>query len=211
VFKVTITDAPSDRARVEFWFDPRCPFAWVTSRWIIEAAKVRDLDLSWHVMSLYELNKDRDISDDYRRLTEQGRAFTRVATAAAHHHGQDVLGPLYTAMGTRIHDQKIKDIELVIKESLEEVGLPDELLEAADTDTYDAELAESHHRGMDPVGRDVGTPTIHIDGVAFFGPVITRVPKGELAGQILDASRTLAGYEHFFELKRTRTEDPIND
>ena len=188
----------------DFWFDPRCPFAWITSRWILEVEKVRDIEVRWHVMSLAYLNEKKDISDDYREKLKTARGPVRVLIAAEQKYGNEVLAPLYEAMGTKIHLEKRDSDRAMIEDALQETGLDIALSDAMDDTFLDEAVAKSHHEGMDAVGDEVGTPTVHFYETAFFGPVLTKAPRGEEAGKLWDACVTLAAYPQFFELKRSR-------
>ncbi|MFI1332313.1 DsbA family protein [Streptomyces sp. NPDC020845] len=202
----------------DFWFDPLCPWAWMTSRWMLEVEKVRPVEVRWHVMSLAVLNEPRvdELPEEYRELMKTAWGPVRVCIAAEQKHGSDVLGPLYTALGTRFHNQGLEKSRETIVAALEEAGLPAELADAADSDEYDTELRASHKEGIDLVGQDVGTPVIAVPGpdgeqIAFFGPVVTPAPKGEAAAQLWDGTLMVASIPGFYEIKRTRTVGPIFD
>ena len=208
---MTDTVAPAPHTTVDFWFDPSCPWAWMTSRWVDEVAAHRDLDVTFHVMSLAVLNEDNDVSDEYRSMFARMLRYTRLVTAAGELHGQQVVKPLYDALGTRIHPGGETDADVVIPAALAEVGLPADLARHADTDEFDVQMRASHFDGIGRVGQDVGTPVIAVNGTAFFGPVISPAPKGEVALTLWDGVVAAASYPGFFEIKRTRTVGPIFD
>jgi len=197
----------------DFWFDPACPWAWMTSRWILEVEKVRDIRVRWHIMSLTVLNEDRDNLDPgYQEMLGEAMGPVRVINAARELHGEQWVKPLYDAIGTRFHPGGRGDERRqVLIESLAEVGLPAELIRYADTDELDESLRESHESGISLVGQEVGTPVVAFNGTAFFGPVITPAPKGEDAGRLWDGVVAVAAYPGFYELKRSRTQGPIFD
>ena len=193
---MTVTTAP-DRDTADFWFDPACPWAWMTSRWMTEVQRVRDVDVRWHVMS--------------RELMDESWAAVRVLTAAKELYGAEHLKPLYDALGTRRHPGGRKDTWGIIREALDEVGLPQSLRAYGDTDEFDEQLRASHAEAIALVGDEVGTPVVAVNGTAFFGPVMTPAPKGEEAGRLWDGFVLVTGVPGFYELKRTRTKGPVFD
>ncbi|WP_432116102.1 DsbA family protein [Streptomyces sp. S1] len=204
------------RTTADFYFDPLCPWAWMTSRWILEVEKVRPVDVRWKVMSLAVLNEDRidELPEEYQEmLRTKAWGPVRVVIAAQQLHGDEVVGKLYTALGTRFHNNGEGPTREAIAGALKDVGLPEDLVEYADKDTYDTELRASHQEGIDKVGQDVGTPVIAVPGpdgeeVAFFGPVVTPTPRGEAAARLWDGTLLVASTPGFYEIKRTRTAAP---
>ncbi len=197
---------------VDFWFDPLCPWAWITSRWMLEAENVRPITARWHVMSLAVLNENKEnLPEGYKERLQQAWGPVRVCIAAEQKYGPEVLLPLYTAIGTRFHDQKAERDRETIAAAIAEAGLPAELIDALDSTDYDEAVRASHKDGMDRVGYDVGTPVISVEGTSFFGPVVSPIPRGEAAGKLWDGVVLVAGTDGFFELKRSRTRDPIFD
>jgi 2-hydroxychromene-2-carboxylate isomerase len=195
---------------VDFWFDPLCPWAWIASRWMLEVEKVRPVTTRWHVMSLAVLNEGKDVPEPYREFMAQAWGPVRVAIAAEQKLGPDVLLPLYTALGTRFHHEKAPIDRATIEAALAEAGLPADLADAMDDSAgYDEALRASHADGMDRVGYEVGTPVISVDGASFFGPVVSPIPRGDAAARLWDGVLLVAGTDGFFELKRSRTREPV--
>ncbi|MFE9250367.1 DsbA family protein [Streptomyces sp. NPDC007088] len=207
-----------ERITADFWFDPLCPWAWMTSRWMLEVEKVRPVDVRWHVMSLAVLNEPKldELSEEYREILKNAWGPVRVVVAAQQLHGDKVLGDLYTALGTRFHNRGEGPTREAVLGALEEVGLPASLADYAESGEYDTQLRASHQEGIDKVGQDVGTPVIAVPGpdgeqIAFFGPVVTPAPKGEQAARLWDGTVAVASVPGFYEIKRTRTQGPIFD
>ncbi len=204
--------AEQEPTQLDFWFDPLCPWAWITSRWVLEVEKVRPVRTRWHVMSLAVLNEHKeDLSEHYREVMKKAWGPVRVCIAAEQKFGPDVLLPLYSALGTRFHNEKQDRGRATIEAALAEAGLPADLADAADSADYDEALRASHKDGMDRVGYEVGTPVISVNGYSLFGPVISPIPRGEAAARLWDGVLLVAGTEGFFELKRSRTTEPIFD
>jgi hypothetical protein len=207
-----MTEQQSSPEDVQFWFDPLCPWAWITSRWILEVEQVRPVRADWRIMSLAYLNlvqhEGNGLTEEYLQRMSRAWGPVRVCAAAALNRGQPVLGPLYTAIGTRLHNQGRREDPSVIPEALAEVGLPAFLAEAAESAEFDDFIKKSHHEAFDQVGLDVGTPVLRIRGKALFGPVITPAPKGEAAGELWDGLVLVSKADGFFELKRSRDRQP---
>ncbi len=209
--RTTIWKGVTMKTKVEFWFDPICPWAWMTSRWILEVEKVRDIEVSWNLFSLAHLNRDKELAEDYKAKLIRSWHCTRVIVAAQKANGTAITLPLYTAISSRIHLQKHEVNQALFEAALEEVGLDKSLASAMNEESFNDAIIESHERGIKLVGNDVGTPIISVEGAAFFGPVISPAPKGEEAGKLWDGVVGVAGYPGFFEIKRSRTVGPIFD
>ncbi|NUR84089.1 MAG: disulfide bond formation protein DsbA [Nonomuraea sp.] len=205
----------TEKTPVDLWFDPFCPFAWVTSRWLIEVEKVRPIDIRWHIMSLNVLNEDKEVPDSYREAIARAIEPVRVVAAARAKYGDSAVGPLYTELGTRLHNQQankhLDRLRETVEEALEAAGLERDLANAMTSTEFDDAVRQSHHEGIDLVGQEVGTPVIRVGDNAFFGPVITKIYRGEEAGRLWDAVVSVTSFDEFFELKRSRTKSPAFD
>jgi predicted DsbA family dithiol-disulfide isomerase len=208
------TVVPKTDKTADFWFDPLCPWAWITSRWMLEVEEVRPVHTRWRIMSLAYLNLQQHggegLSEEHLERMNKAWGPVRICAAAEREKGEEILLPLYTAIGNRFHIEKRRDAD-ALAEAIEEAGLSPSLIEAADSTEFDEEIKKSHHEGMDLVGIDVGTPIISFEGNAFFGPVVTPIPRGEAAGKLWDGVLLVTGTDGFFELKRTRDRPPIFD
>jgi 2-hydroxychromene-2-carboxylate isomerase len=201
-----------ERTVVDFWFDPVCPWAWIASRWMHEVEKVRPVTTNWHVMSLSVLNEGKeDMPEQYQEFMRTAWGPVRICIAAEQLAGPEALDPLYTALGARFHHEKAPRERATYEAALAEAGLPASLAAAAESTEYDEALRASHKEGIERVGYEVGTPIISVNGTSIFGPVVSPIPRGEAAARLWDGVLLIAGTDGFFELKRSRTREPIFD
>ncbi|MEV7578964.1 DsbA family protein [Streptomyces erythrochromogenes] len=199
----------TEQRSVDFWFDPVCPYTWITSRWLVEVTKVRPVTVHWRVMSLSVLNEHRDDNPE-GEWEDYMWAPVRVCAAVEERFGRRALGDLLTAMGTRFHLQGDWGN---LTGALADAGLPEEIAEAAGSTQYDAAVRSSHAQAVAVAGGSIGTPVVSVvlpggERVGFFGPVLSPAPTGEAAGRLWDGLLLMAGVPGFYEVKRTRTGEP---
>jgi hypothetical protein len=215
-------DSAAELMIADFWFDPLCPWAWLTSRWMLQVEQVRPVKTRWRVMSLAVLNEGRDLGEKYNALMQKAWGPARVCAAAARRQREggagvdsrsenEALGDLYTALGNLAHPGGQRLDRDVVERGLADAGLTTSLIDAFASTDFDDEVRASHENGIERVGTDVGTPIIAVAGTAFFGPVVTPCPKGEDAGRLWDGVLAVATTPGFYELKRTRDERPMFD
>ncbi len=196
---------------VTLFVDPTCPYAWMTSRWLLNATAERDEFVpEFRIMSLGVLNEGRDLDPDYMEAMDRAWDPARLMMKLQRDYGQEEFNAFYTAWGERFHVQDRKDdYRAVAAESLEEAGIDADALKIWGSTELDQELRAEQAAVEDMVGDDVGTPVISFgEGVAYFGPVVSPAPKGEQAGQMLDAMAMMATIPGFYELKRARSGGP---
>ena len=198
----------TNRDRADVWFDPMCPWCWITSRWALEVATHRDIQVTFHLMSLAVLNDGKEIPPEFAERAKQAWKPVRVVAAAQARHGSGIVAPLYTELGTRIHNQGVTDLDVAIAGALDALGLESDLADAGTSTEFDQAIRTSHHEGYDKVNAEVGTPIVHINGVAYFGPVLSRIPRGDDATELWDAVVALSRNPHFFDIRRGRDEEP---
>lgn len=204
-------DMTASTPSVEFWFDPICPWCWMTSRWAAEVSQVRGFEIVWHPISLKVINEENNGGEPHDGHI-QGHRLGRVVEAARVAIGESAVGKLYTEMGNRVHPGENRDFDAIIAESLATLDIDDALAAtlraAADSEASDAQLRTNTLHALEIAGPDVGVPIISIDGNAFFGPVMTPAPTGEDALRLWDGVSAVASVPGFYELKRGRTTGP---
>lgn len=219
-----MSDERSNGADIEFFWDPVCPFAWITSRWVTLVAEQKDMTVDWRFIGLRILNEDKDYETEfppgYPEFHTMGLRGLRVASAVRNAEGRALMGPFYSALGegiwNRIPDDTTDlmagyDQPAATRAALASCGLSESYVDHLDDESQDAAIRADTEDGLSRTGDNLGTPIVSVsppDGPAFFGPVISRVPSPDEALELWDAVMTLASWSGFSEMKRTLREWP---